>query len=105
MNRLSLRNNWLKLETLGEGPTILEVSIEYTSNEQKQNWKMSTCNRLDSGTLHTHAKSHDHKIVRAQKKVSKGRPNTPPKSSSVITGPQVQCEVVCDRSLNHMLFQ
>ena len=33
------------------------------------------------GPLHTRAKSHDHQIVRAQKKVvSKGRPNTPPKS-------------------------
>jgi hypothetical protein len=30
----------------------------------------------DLGPLHTQAKSHDHKIVRAQKKVSKGRPNT-----------------------------
>jgi hypothetical protein len=30
MNRLSLRNNWLKLETSGEVPIILEQSIEYT---------------------------------------------------------------------------
>ena len=41
------------------------------------------------GPLHTRAKSHDHEIVRAQKKVSKGRPNTPPKSCSVVMDPQV----------------
>jgi hypothetical protein len=40
------------------------------------------------GPLHTRAKSRDHDIVRAQKKVSKGRPNTPPKSCSVVTDPQ-----------------
>ena len=33
----------------------------------------------DLGSLHTWAKSRDHGIVRAQKKVSKGRPNTPSK--------------------------
>jgi hypothetical protein len=41
------------------------------------------------GPLHTRAKSHDHKIVRAQKKVSKGRRKTPPKSCSVVTDPQM----------------
>jgi hypothetical protein len=41
------------------------------------------------GPLHTRAKSRDHEIVRAQKKVFKGRPNTPPKSCSVVTDPQV----------------
>ena len=41
------------------------------------------------GPLHTRAKSHDHEIVRAQKKVSKGRPNTPPQSCSAVTDPQV----------------
>jgi hypothetical protein len=52
------------------------------------------------GPLHTRAKSRDHEIVRAQMKVSKGhRSNTPPKSScSVVTGPRVYCEVICDRS-------
>jgi hypothetical protein len=45
--------------------------------------------RLALGPLHTRAKSNDHEIVRAQKKVSKGCPNTPPKSCSVITYPQV----------------
>ena len=34
-------------------------------------------------------KSRDHAIRRAQKKVFKGRPKTPPKSCSVITDPQV----------------
>ena len=43
--------------------------------------------------------------MRAQKKVSKGRPKTPPKSWSVVTDLQVQCEVICDRALNQMLFQ
>ena len=32
--------------------------------------------------------SRDHRIVRAQEKVSKGRPKTPPKSCSVDTDPQ-----------------
>ena len=41
------------------------------------------------GPLHTRAKSRDHDIVRAQKKVSKGRPNTPPTSCSVVTDPRV----------------
>ena len=41
------------------------------------------------GLLHTRAKSHDHEIVRAQKKVSKGPPNTPPKSCSVVMDPRV----------------
>ena len=41
------------------------------------------------GPLHTRAKSRDHEIVRAQKKVPKGRPNTPPNSCSVVTHPQV----------------
>ena len=35
------------------------------------------------------AKGRDHEIVRAQKKVSKGRPNTPPTSCSVVTDVQV----------------
>ena len=38
---------------------------------------------------HTRAKSHDHDIVRAQKKVSKGRRKAPPKSCGVVTGPRV----------------
>ena len=43
----------------------------------------------DVGPLHTQAKSRDHEIVRAQKEVSKGCPNTPPKPCSVVTDPQV----------------
>ena len=43
----------------------------------------------DLGPLHTRAKSRDHEIVRAQKKVFKGRPNTPSKSCGVVTDPQV----------------
>ena len=39
--------------------------------------------------LHIQAKSRDHEIVRAQKKVSKGCHMTPPKSCSVVTDPQV----------------
>jgi hypothetical protein len=32
-------------------------------------------------------------------------PNTPPKSCSVVTDPRVQCEAICDRTLNKMLCQ
>jgi hypothetical protein len=39
------------------------------------------------GPLHTRVKSRDHEIVRAQEKVSKGRPKTPPKSCRVVTDP------------------
>ena len=41
------------------------------------------------GPLQTWSKSRDHEIVRAQKIVSKGRPEAPPKSRSVVTDPQV----------------
>ena len=41
------------------------------------------------GPLHTRAKSRDHEILRAQKIVSKGRLNTPPKSCSMVMDPQV----------------
>ena len=51
MNLLSLRNNQLKLETSGELLIILEECIEHTSNERKQNQKMSTRNRLDLESL------------------------------------------------------
>ena len=57
------------------------------------------------GPLHTRAQSRDHGIVRAQKKVFKGRPNTPPKSCIVVTDPQVYCEVICDHALNKIIFQ
>ena len=55
-------------------------------------------------TSHLRAKSRDHDIMRAQKKVSKGRPNTPPKSCHVVADPQVHCEGTCDQTLNQMLF-
>ena len=57
------------------------------------------------GPLHTQAKSRDHEIMRAQKKASKGHPNIPPKSCSVVMDSQVWCEVICDRVLNQMLLQ
>ena len=57
------------------------------------------------GPVHTWAKSGDHEIVWAQKKVSKGRPKTLPISCSVVTDPQLQCEGICDQALNQMLFQ
>ena len=41
------------------------------------------------GPLHTRAKSRDHGIMRAQKKLVKRSPSTPPKSWSVATDPQV----------------
>jgi hypothetical protein len=61
----------------------------------------------------THTKGHfSHKpramtmkIVGAQKKVFKGRVNTPPKPWSVVTDPQVYWEVIRDRDLNHLLIQ
>ena len=46
------------------------------------------------GPRHTRAKSRDHGIVRAQKKVPKGHPNAPPNSCSVksyVTGPSTKC--------------
>ena len=46
------------------------------------------------GPLRTRAKSRGDEIVRAQKKVSKGRPKTTPKSCSVkpyVTGPSTKC--------------
>jgi hypothetical protein len=39
--------------------------------------------------LHTRPKGRNHEIVRAQKKVSEGRPKSPPKSCSVVTYSQV----------------
>ena len=60
---------------------------------------------INLGPLHTRAKIRDHEVVRAQKKVSKGRPNTPPKSCRVVTDSRVFCEVICGWTLNHMLLQ
>jgi hypothetical protein len=43
MNRLSLRNN--RLESI-----VIEKSIEYTSNWQRNKWEITTCNQLDLNT-------------------------------------------------------
>ena len=55
--------------------------------------------REKSGPLHAQVKSRDHDIVRAQKKVSKGRSKALPKScvtlkcnvKSYVTGPSTEC--------------
>ena len=51
MNRMSSRNNRLNFKTPGNLPIILEESMECTSNEWKQNRKMSKCNRLEIESL------------------------------------------------------
>ena len=57
---------------------------------KKLNPKLYFCElKCYLGSLHMRAKSRDHDIVRAQNKVSKGCPNTPPKPCSVVTDPQV----------------
>ena len=48
---------------------------------------MSVPMHSNLGPLHTQAKSRDHEIVRAQKKVFKCHPKTPSKSCSVVTDP------------------
>ena len=55
------------------------------------------------GPLNRRAKSRDYEIVRAQEKVSKGCPKTPPMSCSVVTDPQVYCKAICDQAINLML--
>ena len=37
--------------------------------------------------------------------MSKGYPKTSSKSCIVVMNPQVQCEAICDRALNQILFQ
>jgi hypothetical protein len=54
--------------------------------ERERETPNDTKERGALGPLHTRAKSRDHEIVRAQKKVAKGCPNSPP---SVVTDPQV----------------
>ena len=54
MNRFSLRHTWLKFKTSGKLLIIQEESMErYNENLNliKKTWKMSTCHRLDLGTL------------------------------------------------------
>ena len=48
-------------------------------------WPLVGVLKEDIGPLHTQAKSRDHEIVRAQMKVCKGHPKTPPKSCSMTT--------------------
>ena len=43
---------------------------------------------MSLGPLHTRAKSRDHEIERAEKKVFKGCPNTPPNLCNVVTDPK-----------------
>jgi hypothetical protein len=52
-------------------------------------WQFPSPTRVSLEPLRIQAKSHDHELVRAQMRVSKGRPNTPPHSCSVVTNPQV----------------
>ena len=51
MNRLSLKNNWLKFTTAGKLLVVYEESLEYIPNLIKDNRRMSACNRLDLQTL------------------------------------------------------
>ena len=57
------------------------------------------------GALHTRTNSRNHEIVRSQKKVSKDHPNRLPKACGVVRDPQIDCEVICEWTLNQMLFQ
>jgi hypothetical protein len=75
---------------------LMQISISCQTSIFAKFMKISIIGALTLGPLHTQAKSHDFEIVRAQKEVSKGRPKTPPKSYSVVTGPQVSCEVICE---------
>ena len=51
MNRLSLRNKWLKFKTAGKLPIILEEFMEYTPIYWRKTGGCPTCNRLDLQTL------------------------------------------------------
>ena len=52
MNRLSLRNNRVKvIKTAGKLPSLLEDIYRICPNLIKENWRISTCNRLDLQTL------------------------------------------------------
>jgi hypothetical protein len=46
-----LRNNRLKFKAAGKLPIILEEFIRIYPNLIKENWRMSTCNRLELPTL------------------------------------------------------
>ena len=49
MNRLSLRNNWLKFKTSGKLPIISRGIYEIRLKLVKKNGKLTTCNRLGFG--------------------------------------------------------
>ena len=70
---------------------ILPRQATYTCHKCfLQAWVLETAGlRQFRATSHIRAKSRDHGIVRAQKEVTKCRPNTPPTSCSVVTDPQV----------------
>ena len=77
----------LPTKTWGKGHSDSFIAKQFVSSAQAGKNELPFCY---SGPLHTRAKSRDHGIVRAPKKVSKGRrPNTPPTSCSVVMGPQV----------------
>ena len=86
---------------------IAEQLIIYTRvNKQHVVWIMFSHTWANKGHLtHEPRTVTMNEIVRAQMKVSKGRPKTLPKSRSVVTDPQVYCEAICDRALDQMLFQ
>ena len=106
MSPVGLRNTWI-LVNFAKASLVPDTSITQLCRKWKQTHShglfLSSFNRLPKHAvskrgvqqtltlrpLHTRAKSCDHEIVRAQKKVSACRPNTPPKSRSVATDPQV----------------
>jgi hypothetical protein len=67
--------------SLPEGPT--------TDGDGGFRCRIGRRDNCNYAPLRTRDKSRDHVIVRAQKKVSKCRPNTPPISCSVVMDPQV----------------
>ena len=93
----SLFHQWECLKCNGHGPSVSCVKWALVIRMLPHSFH--------SGPLHTRAKSRDHEVVRAPKKVSKGCSKTPSKSCSVVTGFQVYCEVIGDQALNQMLFQ
>ena len=52
LNYFEETNNRLNvMKTSEKSLTVLEESMEYTSNQYNENQKTTTCNRLDLGTL------------------------------------------------------
>ena len=69
-----------------KGVQNLEDHVTHSSRHHSLKYIES---RTDIRVSSTRPKSRDHEIVRAQKKVFKGHPNTPPKSYSVVRDPPV----------------